>query len=1151
MNTKELLVDVLVGLVQSVTEEPKRVLFRGVADLYEPFLERAQADNPEWVVLKTAPGVDVVGARNNRGIQVLVVFYREEVGERESLNAFRVFNEADVASALVARAADGGLGVTFSPGARDRVQSILRLVYPSAEDLANFLLRGESQMGDALPFVGLFRDPDLPVTLALPRWQARVQENYEAAVLRWREFLEKGVRSQASQRLLGNRVALLRQAAEEPSARAPVLTQVSLAEALRVLNPPNRVVGRLLQLPEWTHDRAEAFYADVRAGRVDPYEPPAGTPPLPRDVVDLLDRIRPKTDDDENTVESGEAAAPRLRFCLQALLTLAAQDDSLPQRLRLTRPESEDQEFADLVRDPDTGRWSVAFSDEGARRLSTLASGASELAFALYRPGESERAVLRFSLDYLAGRLTSHEECWPDEEAWNRAEGIDPAHAPAWRALRQATARLQEIVDPEWRTAQDERESNNAIYQVFDLLYLAHRDAFEEFLQAWVTVARVPWRNLRPDHRLAWRHSVQEVLLRLGLAKGDGSLAVLPYHPLRLAWHRTIFSQIEGWLTQRVESGRPLVFDDDVLSQQCECIDRPRALFDPCATDADERSTRWMEASRAPFFSLFVPEKEHRRSRAPLDRADQKMQQFGRMWPFSLSRLHIAFQPGDAAGDVYRVVANRAEHEPETAFRIRAVTESAGEVTQFDGYLAAGDDTTDLLTQEFQESLFPRLDYARGQLDAADGAPAEVEAHLAVLVDAFREEEWGFQQVVGHLGIPHWQRFHQVANQDGPEATDELLKVNPSAPPCHHGPVEGDQGRRDVVYVPMGDDRPEFLRFLYDSLTAWSIRGEFGEGVYYERVRWDARALAELHRRADWVLLFDRSLDKSLFRGLASKDVQLIDFHPGLRGGYRLSVSSSRTHAVAWQLMQVLDQFFGSSDLDRRRVADHMLETLVQFASGLLLKTLGGGSLAQELLGLYATYRALVAQGHFRPGQDWLVPLDDYQGWFGRRAQNGRRADLLVLRTPSPLRLEMLAVESKWYKQLVSQGFVRDEFGPGGQMRTTVRGLRSLFDPSQIRPDRDYWQRILSELLSEAPGAWDGFRGNLGGNEWELHVDGVVYVHHYAEHDSAGLAARARDLSLAVEDIVSSGEPDFPPNAPTGGRLRLLSHPELVQLLGR
>ena len=84
------------------------------------------------------------------------------------------------------------------------------------------------------------------------------------------------------------------------------------------------------------------------------------------------------------------------------------------------------------------------------------------------------------------------------------------------------------------------------------------------------------------------------------------------------------------------------------------------------------------------------------------------------MWPFSLSRLHIAFQPGDAAGDVYWVVANRAEHEPETAFRIRAVTESAGEVTQFDGYLAAGDDTTDLLTQEFQESLFPGLDLCTG-----------------------------------------------------------------------------------------------------------------------------------------------------------------------------------------------------------------------------------------------------------------------------------------------------------------------------------------------------------------------------------------------------------------------------------------------------
>ena len=128
-------------------------------------------------------------------------------------------------------------------------------------------------MGDALLFVGLFRDPDLPGDSGPALDGRRVQENYEAAVLRWREFLEKGVRSQAEPasprnrwRCSGRRGGALRSCsrsdAGEPR-RGPARAQ-----------PPNRVVGRLLQLPEWTHDRAEAFYADVRAGRVD-YEPPA------------------------------------------------------------------------------------------------------------------------------------------------------------------------------------------------------------------------------------------------------------------------------------------------------------------------------------------------------------------------------------------------------------------------------------------------------------------------------------------------------------------------------------------------------------------------------------------------------------------------------------------------------------------------------------------------------------------------------------------------------------------------------------------------------------------------------------------------------------------------------------------------------------
>ena len=54
---------------------------------------------------------------------------------------------------------------------------------------------------------------------------------------------------------------------------------------------------------------------------------------------------------------------------------------------------------------------------------------------------------------------------------------------------------------------------------------------------------------------------------------------------------------------------------------------------------------------------------------------------------------------------------------------------------------------------------------------------------------------------------------------------------------------------------------------------------------------------------------------------------------------------------MKWQLGQVLQQFFPGGELKAREVADQMLDCLSSFASGLLLKTLGGGSLAQELLG--------------------------------------------------------------------------------------------------------------------------------------------------------------------------------------------------------
>jgi len=201
------------------------------------------------------------------------------------------------------------------------------------------------------------------------------------------------------------------------------------------------------------------------------------------------------------------------------------------------------------------------------------------------------------------------------------------------------------------------------------------------------------------------------------------------------------------------------------------------------------------------------------------------------------------------------------------------------------------------------------------------------------------------------------------------------------------------------------------------------------------------------------------------------------------------------------------------------------------------------------LLGLYATYLSLIAEGEFAPDRDWLIPLDDYQDWFGRRTQRGRRADLLVLRNPAPGVLRLVGVESKWYKSDVAKYFVDNEFGKDGQMRATVTNLRDLFDPIQDRLDKHYWQKTLASLLDAAPGSWDSFRKQLGTDQWSLEVDGIVYVHQYEERDADGLRTRNEGLLVEVASYL-----DFPADepyfrlGPGVRRLRLKARDEIVRL---
>ena len=98
-----------------------------------------------------------------------------------------------------------------------------------------------------MPELGLFSDPALTFDIGNRRWNARLEENYQISVMRWRDFLEKAHRSKEARKQLGTEMLVKLQLAEtDPMEKARVLSQLTLDQVIRVLNPPTRLVARLM-----------------------------------------------------------------------------------------------------------------------------------------------------------------------------------------------------------------------------------------------------------------------------------------------------------------------------------------------------------------------------------------------------------------------------------------------------------------------------------------------------------------------------------------------------------------------------------------------------------------------------------------------------------------------------------------------------------------------------------------------------------------------------------------------------------------------------------------------------------------------------------------------------------------------------------------
>lgn len=240
------------------------------------------------------------------------------------------------------------------------------------------------------------------------------------------------------------------------------------------------------------------------------------------------------------------------------------------------------------------------------------------------------------------------------------------------------------------------------------------------------------------------------------------------------------------------------------------------------------------------------------------------------------------------------------------------------------------------------------------------------------------------------------------------------------------------------------------------------------------QIRFDNRQelFLRLHSLARWVVTLDPYLSREQIDALDSRpDIIMLRTGIGKNESYTLVVSSTAGEEfVVDRLARKLKAGLGLPlDESTERVAERLYVVARGVAPGLMLRALGLGRTAEEILGLVAS-RAVLAERPRVPtperGLVWWISLDEHLNWFGPRA----RADLLrvvVDLSGQRARMWLTVVESKYRRA--------GETGAGEyQVRVTAELFSQAFSGDSQRRDSDVWRRELARVLEEAPAGESG-----------------------------------------------------------------------------
>ena len=308
---------------------------------------------------------------------------------------------------------------------------------------------------------------------------------------------------------------------------------------------------------------------------------------------------------------------------------------------------------------------------------------------------------------------------------------------------------------------------------------------------------------------------------------------------------------------------------------------------------------------------------------------------------------------------------------------------------------------------------------------------------------------------------------------------------------------------------------------------------------------------AAMHDKAQWVVTLDAFVGREQIEALEHRpQVVTVQTDLGKGGAYTLIVSSKAgKDFIVHRLTRRIKQQLGDvMDIDPGEVATRLYELARGLAPNTLLRSLGLGRVAQELVGLVVS-RELV--GQFDPvrlgrsGFESWISLDERADWFA--GNRNSRADLLrvVGRFESNrLELELTVVEAK----LRTHTAIRKAESQVDATHALCHDAFGVLDGQEGFDDAESWRRALLDAIHESTRELDG-----DGATFRARFDGVVTNRLPTQFAQA---IRSGDYDFSdLKGVVCSISEDGPEEDGTtpNGRHRWLqvSTKEVAELLGR